>query len=61
MVTVAGTTALAKLLDKWISTPPVGAEPLRKTVPETLVPPVTDEGLNVISVKAMGFTFNVAL
>ena len=45
-VTVAGTTALALLLDNATTTPPVGAVPVRVTVPMEEVPPVTLAGLS---------------
>jgi hypothetical protein len=40
-VTVAGTVAEALLLDSATDTPPVGAAPLKATVPVAEVPPVT--------------------
>jgi hypothetical protein len=43
-VTVAGTTALVLLLDNATTTPPVGAVPVRVTVPVEEVPPVTLAG-----------------
>jgi hypothetical protein len=45
-VTVAGVTALALLLDNATTTPPVGAVPVRVTVPMEEVPPVTLAGLS---------------
>jgi hypothetical protein len=45
-VTVAGTTALALLLDNATTTPPVGAVPVKVTVPVEEVPPVTLAGLS---------------
>ena len=45
-VTVAGTTALVLLLDNATTTPPVGAVPVKVTVPVEEVPPVTLAGLS---------------
>jgi hypothetical protein len=46
-VTLAGTDAAAVLLlDRVTTAPPVGAEPLRVTVPVEEVPPVTLAGFN---------------
>jgi len=43
-VTEDGTVASAEVLDKVTTTPPVGAGPVRVTVPVEVVAPVTVEG-----------------
>ena len=43
-LTLAGTVAAALLLERVTVTPPVGATPLRVTVPVAEVPPVTLAG-----------------
>ncbi len=54
---LAGTVAALVLsLIREIVTPPVGAGPPRVTVPTTLVPPVTEPGLNVKDVMTVGST-----
>jgi hypothetical protein len=53
-VTDAGTVAaLVLLLVSVTTTPPVGAGPVRVTVPVLLAPPVTDEGLTVTDDRAV--------
>jgi hypothetical protein len=44
-VTLAGTVAAVLLLDRATEMPPLGAEPLKVTVPVAEVPPVTLVGL----------------
>jgi len=44
MITVAGTTASGELLLKVTMSPPAPAKPLRYTVPEMLLLPITDVG-----------------
>ena len=45
--TLASTVAAALLLDNVTTVPPVGAAPVRVTVPVELAPPVTTLGFNV--------------
>ena len=45
-VTVDGTVAEPMLLDNWMTVPPLGAGPVRVTVPEEDVPPTTVVGLS---------------
>ena len=49
MVMLAGTVAVALLLDRFTSTPPSPAGTTSVTVPVELCPPVTDAGLRVTS------------
>ena len=46
-VTLAGTVAADELLERFTATPPLGADPLRVTVPVEGDPPVTLMGLSV--------------
>jgi phosphohistidine swiveling domain-containing protein len=46
-VTLAGTVAADELLERFTATPPLGADPLRVTVPIEEDPPVTLVGLSV--------------
>lgn len=46
-VTLAGTVAADELLERFTATPPLGADPLRVTVPVEEDPPVTLVGLSV--------------
>ena len=46
-VILAGTVAAAALLERFTTAPPLGAAPLRLTVPVEGVPPVTLVGLRV--------------
>ena len=50
-VTVARTEAAELLLDSFTVIPPVGAAPLRMTVPLEAVPPVTELGLRVTPMR----------
>ena len=50
-VTEAGTVAAGLALDKLTDAPPVGAGPVRLTVPLTVCPPVTVDGFNVRALK----------
>ena len=51
-VTLVGTVAAALLLDSVTTAPPLGAAPVRVTVPVELVPPVTVLGLRVSAESA---------
>jgi hypothetical protein len=53
-VTLAGTVAAALLLESDTAAPPLGAAPLRVTVPVDEVPPVTDAGLRVTDESVAG-------
>ena len=53
-VTLASTVAAELLLDSFTVIPPVGAAPLRLTVPVEDVPPVTELGLSVTAVSDGG-------
>ena len=57
-LTVAGTVAEELLLDKETDTPPIGAGPLKVTVPVAVCPPRTEAGLtdSPASVTAGGLT-----
>jgi hypothetical protein len=50
-VTLDGTVAEPLLLERFTTAPPVGAAPLRVTVPVEGDPPVTLPGLSVIEVR----------
>src|SRR6476660_10540400 len=62
-VTLAGTVAAVLLLDSVTVAPPVGAAPLRVTVPVDELPPVTLVGLTATEDKdkAAGVTVSVAV
>jgi hypothetical protein len=60
-VTEAGTVAAALLEDRLTTLPPVGAMPVRVTVPVEPVPPVTEVGLIVTDESCGGFTVSAAL
>jgi hypothetical protein len=53
-VTVCGTVALWVLMDKAIDAPPVGAGPLRVTVPVADVPPNTVGGATATLTRVAG-------
>lgn len=56
----ADTTAAAVLLlDKLTTIPPVGAGPLRETVPVDAAPPTTEVGLSVSDVTVGGLMVRV--
>jgi hypothetical protein len=52
--TLAGTVALVALDDKAMAVPPVGASPLRVTVPVEDTPPTTDVGESVTPANDAG-------
>jgi hypothetical protein len=59
-VTLAGTVATEVLLLVRVTTaPPLGAKPLRVTVPVELFPPVTVDGLSETDVRLDGLTVSV--
>ena len=60
-VTVAGTVALARLEVSETEIPPVGADPLRVTVPVELVPPITVFGESETVEIATGLIVRVAV
>jgi len=61
-VTLAGTVATAvSPLDSAIVDPPVGAAPLRVTVPVEELPPATLAGFRLSPDNAGGFTVSVAV
>jgi hypothetical protein len=61
-VTEAGTVAAAVLLlVRPTAIPPVGAGPLKLTVPVELVPPVTDVGFRLTELRAGGRTVSPAV
>lgn len=60
-VTVDGSCAAGLLLVRLTLAPPVGAAPLRVTVPVEDVPPVTDEGLSETVESEAAFTVKAAL
>ena len=60
-VTLAGKVALDELDERATTTPPVGAGPLRVTVPVEDDPPATEVGDKLSDVTAAGFTVSVAL
>lgn len=60
-VTVAGTVALAVLEVKVTAVPPVGAIPLKVTVPVEVAPPWTDVGFNETAVRTAGLIVSVAV
>ena len=60
--TLAGTVAAEVLLLVNVTTaPPVGAEPLKVTVPWDVEPPVTLVGFNVSALAVAGVTVRVAV
>ena len=59
-LTVARTVAEELLLESFTVIPPVGAAPLRVTVPVELVPPVTEVGVRLTPVKAGAVSVSVA-
>lgn len=61
-VTEEGTFATpVLLLERVTVAPPDGAAPFKVTLPVELLPPVTEEGLNVTDDTFNGFTVKVAL
>ena len=61
-VTLAGAVAAdVLLLERVITAPPVGAGPLRVTVPAEDVPPITDRGLRPTELRIAGVTASVAV
>ncbi len=60
-VILAGTVAAALPLVSFSEMPPVGAAPLRVTVPVELVPPVTEAGLRVTAVRVGGRSVTVVV
>jgi hypothetical protein len=63
-VTLAGTCTAALLLDRLTAAPPLGAAPLKVTVPVEEIPPVTAVGLKLSALTvggAGGFTVRVAV
>jgi hypothetical protein len=63
-VTLAGTCTAALLLDRLTTAPPLGAAPLKVTVPVEELPPVTAVGLKLSPLtvgSAGGFTVSVAV
>jgi hypothetical protein len=60
-VTLAGVLALGDPLVRRITTPPVGAAPVRVTVPVELLPPKTEVGLSVRRITVGGITFRLAV
>ena len=61
MVTLAGTTALVLLDVKVTAEPPVGAGPLRVTVPVEDIPPTTEVGDTAMDVRDAALTVKTAL
>jgi len=59
-VTDAGTVAFAEFELRVTDVPPVGAAPLRVTVPVELVPPKTDVGETVTDTKVGALMVSVA-
>jgi hypothetical protein len=61
-VTLAGTVAAALSLDRLTKAPPVGARPVKVTVPvEEIVPPTTLVGFKVKEKSVAGFTVKVVV
>ena len=58
-VTFAGTVAALLLLCNATEIPPVGAGPVRVTVPVEELPPTTDVGFMLTAESAGGFTVSV--
>jgi len=61
MLTLAGKLAIAELLESFTTSPPVGAVPVRVTVPADEEPPVRLVGLRFTESKAAGFTVRLAV
>lgn len=61
MATEVGTVALVLLEDKLTTVPPVGAGPLRVTVPVELRPPITAAGESATEEREGGLTESVAV
>jgi hypothetical protein len=61
-VTLAGTcAAVVLLLDRVTTAPPVGACPVKVTVPVDEVPPITEVGLSATEATVGGVTVKVAV
>jgi hypothetical protein len=61
-VTLAGACAAAVLLlDRVTTAPPVGARPVKVTVPVDEVPPITEAGLSPTELSVAGVTVKVAV
>lgn len=60
-VTEAGTVALELLEERFTATPPVGAAPVRVTVPTEEAPPATVFGETVRLLSPTGLIVNVAV
>lgn len=60
-VTLAGVVALALLSDRLTTIPPVGAKPVKVTVPVEEVPPVTVAGLIDTALRAAGLMVRFAV
>lgn len=61
IVTEAGTVTLGEVLVSLTTSPPLGANPFRATVPEVDVPPVTVDGLKFNDASAIGVNVRVAV
>jgi hypothetical protein len=60
-VTVGGTCTAVLLLDRLTTAPPLGATPLKNTLPVEEYPPVTVVGLKLNPLTVGGFTVRVAV